>query len=70
MNSMSVGKAAGAENLRMNEISLILIALSDYPMYTILILFLILFFGYPYCKKETFDNNYRHNAISIEQISD
>jgi len=35
-------------------------------MYTLLILFLILYFGYPYCKKVTFDNNYRYNAISIE----
>ena len=35
-------------------------------MYALLILFLILFFGYPYCIKGIFDNK----AISIELISD
>ena len=39
-------------------------------MYALLILFLILFFGYPYCIKGTFDNNYSYKAISIELISD
>ena len=28
------------------------------------------FFGYPYCIKVTFDNNYRYDAISIGLISD
>ena len=37
--------------------------------WTHLIFFLILFFGYPYCKKVTFDN-YIYDAISIGLISD
>ena len=42
----------------------------EYPIYTLLILFLILSFGYFYGIKVTFDNNYRYNAMSIGLISD
>ena len=44
--------------------------IAEYPMYTLLIFFIILFFGYLYCIKVTFDNNYRYNAKSIGLISD
>ena len=39
-------------------------------MDTLFIFFLILHFGYPYCIKVTFSNNYRYDAVSIGLISD
>ena len=43
-----------------------LIWVSNVHTVTLLIFFLVLSFGYPYCIKVTFDNNYRCDAISIE----
>ena len=40
-----------------------------YSMCTLLIFYLILFFGNSYCIKVTFNNNYRYDALSIGLIS-